>query len=436
MEHTSLSHTKKIRLGLYMYTPMLGGAEMYFKDLIWNLDRERFDITVFYEPWQEFIDFLDLTHAPSLRVYPIKVKEVGGHFGAKELTNVNAPKHIGWGERQFIRLQTLHKRIPCSVLKIPGRIGYAVLQCALLPINSVNLFFAFQKHHIDILHVFNGGYPGAQSARLAAAAAKLTGCKYCIMSVCNTPAPPHFPKTLEQSFDYLVRRSFNIVLVPAEFIGDGLIKFHRFQNSQIKKIPYSVAEPEDYGAKASFQKKTILSIGMVASFLPHKGHRYFLEAFSKIHAQLPKIRAILIGDGPTIGAMRALASKLKIDSFIDFKGHCPLKETLNIIREMDIFVLPSEMEGMPYVILHAMSLGKPVIATPVGAIPDIVASEKTGFIVPVGDISALAEAIIYLLNNPGLRDNMGKAARQRYLDYFTLKTMVLQHESLYQNLTT
>ncbi len=429
---------KKTRLGLYMYTPMLGGAEVYFKDLLWNIDRDHYDIIVFHEPWQEFVDFLDFSHAPVTVSCPVKVKEIGGHFGAKELTDTTAPQQLGWTERHFIRLHALHKKISSSTLKAPGRFFYALLRYALMPVNFLRLYRAFRAHPIDVLQVVNGGYPGAQSAQVAAVAAKLAGCRWCVMSICNTPAPITFPAIVERLINRLVSRSFDQVAVPADFIGQRLLELGEFRHAQLKKIPYGVAEVEQYGVNNhpvnGLDDHPTPSIGMVASFLAHKGQRYFLEALARIHQQDQNLfRAILVGDGPTLESMRTMATELGLDELVEFTGYQPLKETLQIIAGLDIFVLSSEMEGMPYVILHAMSLGKPIIATRVGGIPDIIVDQKTGLIVPARDVDALSHALRYLLESPTKRQAMGAIARARYEEHFSLPRMIERHASLYQS---
>lgn len=299
----------------------------------------------------------------------------------------------------------------------------------------MRLLSAFHKHPINVLHVINGGYPGAQSAQLAALLAKRAGCQIALMSVCNTPVPYHFPKILELFLDRLVKKSFDVLIVPGDFIGKLLIDLRGFHPSQLKKIPEGVAAPEQYGARlptTHAQSTDTMTITMVAGFLAHKGHRFFLEAFAILHQEYPKLKAVLIGDGPTLASMRALTEKLGISESIVFMGHLPLNETLKIMSATTIFVVSSEMEGMPLVILHAMSMGKPIVSTSVGDIPEVVLNNKTGLLVPAGDSGALANALRQLLTDPDRARTMGEAGLKRYHEHFTVKIIIECHASLYK----
>ncbi|MBI2552408.1 glycosyltransferase family 4 protein [Candidatus Uhrbacteria bacterium] len=430
---------RKIRLGLFIYTPMIGGAELYFKDLLWNLDREQFTVTLFCEPWDEFVSYLDLPHCPPVTICTIKMREVGGHYGAKELTDGAAPKQLRWSEKKLLRAITAQKKLRSPLLKIPGRIVRAFMHYGFMVSNTARLFAAFRKNPIDVLHVINGGYPGAQSAQLAAFVAKRAGCQRALMSVCNTPVPYHFPKTYERLLDRLVRRYFDAVIIAGDFIGKLLIDLRGFDRTLLKKIPEGVASPEEYGAAlygapTQGQRLENPTIAMVAGFLPHKGHRFLLEALALLRSEFPSTRATLIGDGPILGETRELANRLGVSDAVIFEGFRPLKEMLQIVNTADMLVHPSLMEGMPYVILHAMSLGKPVIATPVGSIPEVVLHEKTGFIIPVNNSVALANAIRGLLTNANRAKEMGTAGKKRYDENFTITVMVQRHTDLYKTL--
>ncbi len=429
---------RRIRLGLYIFTPMLGGAEQYFKDLLWNLNREKFEVVVFCEAWNEFIDFLDLTNCPPVTLCPIKMWEVGGHYGAKELTDTNVPKQLQWWEPIYLRVVDAQKKISFPLLKTPGRLARAVMQYGFLIINSINLFFVFQQRRVDILHVFNGGYPGAQSAQSAGFIAKILGCRITLMSVCNTPVPYHFPKTLERLLDRLVKRFFNILIIPGDYLGKLLIELRDFQLSQFKKIPEGVASPEQYGIVPSAAPHKIhaeqFTIIMVAGFLPHKGHRFLLEALAQLHLTFSNLRIILVGNGPLLEEIRRLTKKIGISQIITFTGSLPLKETLRTIDSADILVHPALMEGMPYVILHAMSLGKPVIATAIGGIPEVVLHEETGLLIPPGDSIALANALRRLLIDKTHIKRMGIEGKKRYTENFGIEIMVKNHTSLYNAL--
>jgi len=170
-------------------------------------------------------------------------------------------------------------------------------------------------------------------------------------------------------------------------------------------------------------------IGCVASLVQHKGHRYLLEALQKIdNAYL-----ILIGDGPLRQELKSNASKLNIANRVIFAG---LK--LNVapyMQVMDIIVLPStEREGLGLSLIEAMSLSKPVIATNIGGIPEVVDNGRTGILVKPNESDALANAMSELLKSPDLIRNMGLKGRDKYLKMFTLNQMIRRIGELYEGM--
>jgi glycosyltransferase involved in cell wall biosynthesis len=112
----------------------------------------------------------------------------------------------------------------------------------------------------------------------------------------------------------------------------------------------------------------------------------------------------------------------------------PREEVIALYREADVFVLPTWREGFPNVVLEAMAAGLPVVATPVGAIPDAVRDGREGLLVPVRDAKALARALATLVGDPELRLAMGARARARAESVFSLPAIVAQLEDVYRPL--
>lgn len=165
----------------------------------------------------------------------------------------------------------------------------------------------------------------------------------------------------------------------------------------------------------------------VASLTQHKGHRYLLEALQKIdNAYL-----LLIGDGPLRRKLEGKASTLNIANRVIFTGS--QLEATPYMQMMDIVVLPSsEREGLGISLIEAMALSKPVIATKIGGIPEVVEDGNTGLLVRPQDSDALAQAINTLLNAPDLSRKMGINGRKKYQEMFTLKYMIKGLEEMYE----
>ena len=167
-------------------------------------------------------------------------------------------------------------------------------------------------------------------------------------------------------------------------------------------------------------------IGNVARIEPEKGVSEFVEAANVLHKKSRNVKFIWVG-GISFNKcanfyflqIRGKCNKYDLKENVFFLGE--ISDVFNYISLMDIFVFPSHYEGFPRAILEAMVIGKPVIATDVGGIGEIVIDNKTGFLVPKGDINKLTRAISILIKNVSLREKMGQRGRQRVQKYFTIE---------------
>jgi glycosyltransferase involved in cell wall biosynthesis len=161
---------------------------------------------------------------------------------------------------------------------------------------------------------------------------------------------------------------------------------------------------------------------------PIKNYDLLLKAFDKINSK-NKIRLIIVGDGPERKHLENLKNKLSCRDRIVFMGE---RKNLNeILRWLDIFVLPSKNEGMSNTILEAMATGLPVIATKVGGNPELVSNNITGLLISNGDVEELRQAITYYLENPKAIKIHGKRARIETECRFSLEKMIKKYEELY-----
>lgn len=169
-------------------------------------------------------------------------------------------------------------------------------------------------------------------------------------------------------------------------------------------------------------------IAMVARFAPQKDHALLLTALASLR-ELPWTLD-LVGDGPLLPEVQALAKRLGLAERVRFWGR--RLDVDRLLAEVQVFVLTSNWEGLPLVVLEAMRAGLPVVATDVGGVGEAVVEGKTGFLVGRGDEAALREKLSLLLENPALRASMGKAGRRRYEEAFTLERMLLETWRVYE----
>jgi glycosyltransferase involved in cell wall biosynthesis len=172
-------------------------------------------------------------------------------------------------------------------------------------------------------------------------------------------------------------------------------------------------------------------LGVVARLEPEKGHRYLIEAMPAILRGAPETWLVIVGEGSLDASLRGLAASLLGPAArrIVFTGR--REDVAAITAEIDVAVLPSLREAQGISILEAMARRKPVVASAVGGIPEVLTNGLHGLLVPPADPLALAEACIRLACSPSLRSRMGEAGRATVEARFSLDAMVRQIEAIY-----
>jgi glycosyltransferase involved in cell wall biosynthesis len=170
-------------------------------------------------------------------------------------------------------------------------------------------------------------------------------------------------------------------------------------------------------------------VGTVARLQRQKGIIHLLRAAPTILAAFPEARIAVVGDGPLGGDLRRRAGRMGLDGRVLFLGE--RDDARRIMSLFDVFVLPSLWEGLPFVLVEAAALGKPIVATAVDGVPEIVDDGKTGALVRPADPGALAEAVIRLLKDKAAAGSLAETARSLIPPRFPLRRTVEQHQDLY-----
>lgn len=170
----------------------------------------------------------------------------------------------------------------------------------------------------------------------------------------------------------------------------------------------------------------------VARMVPEKDHDTLLAAFHRTAQAHPEAELWLVGDGPRLAAVKDLARQLLPGDRIKFLS--PREDLRPLLHQASLFVLSSQTEALPNVVLEAMAAGLPVVATRVGGVPELVESDRTGWLVPPGDAPGLAAALSQALADSGARQAMGRAGRARAVKHFSLDTMARQYEAVLDRL--
>jgi glycosyltransferase involved in cell wall biosynthesis len=174
-----------------------------------------------------------------------------------------------------------------------------------------------------------------------------------------------------------------------------------------------------------------LLLGTVANLFPRKGYEVMLRALPAIVHAVPMVHYVIVGsdDHDYADRLKRLAHELKIADRVHIVGfQDPVQPFL---ASLDLYVHPALMEGFGIAVVEAMAMGKAVVATTTGGLPEVVAQGKTGLLVPPGDVESLAATVVSLLQDRVKREEMGFCGRARAYERFSLHASVVQVEQLY-----
>lgn len=175
-----------------------------------------------------------------------------------------------------------------------------------------------------------------------------------------------------------------------------------------------------------------LVVGTAGRLVPVKGLDCFIRAAKLVYEAMPRTRFVILGDGPLMNPLQSLARELGLAATLRFPGH--REDAALFMAMMDIYVTSSLHEGLPMAVLEAQSLGRAVVATAVGGLPEIVQDGITGRLVSPGDVQGLAGDILELLSQEGLREALGQRGRENIWREFTQARLCQETVQLYQSL--
>lgn len=217
----------------------------------------------------------------------------------------------------------------------------------------------------------------------------------------------------------LDRSGFNNEMV--DYIPNG-VDVDSFVNVSNHKNPRS-----DFGVRS-----TDFVVGCVASLTSEKAQEYLIEAASLLLPEFPELRVVLIGDGGRRSYLENYAGALHVSDFIIFTGY--RNDVRELYAGLDVFALVSKYEGLPMALLEAMAAGVPVVASAVGAIPDVVGDNEFGLLVRSGSAADIVDSVRSLITDNSLRNKLSLKGRSRVEEKFSSKKMCRAYECLYKKL--
>jgi glycosyltransferase involved in cell wall biosynthesis len=229
-----------------------------------------------------------------------------------------------------------------------------------------------------------------------------------------------YPKQAERWLWRLADR----IICNAEALKEVMVDRFDVNSRRIAVIPNAVdVEAFQPSEAAKAPEPTVLFVGRLVQ---EKDPLNMVEGFRLVADKLPDVRFQRLGNGLLKPEVEARIRACGLESRLELLPGTP--DIRPYLRRAWAFVLASAMEASPNVIIEAMAMGLPVVATRVGGIPELVVHEETGFLVNPGDPAGLADALISLLTNESQRRLMGDMGRQRVLERHTLENMVRQTE--------
>ena len=239
-------------------------------------------------------------------------------------------------------------------------------------------------------------------------------------------------------------------LVDREVIGRGssvfiavsrddrrkMIEIEGVNPNKILHVPNGIAPPppptgadvrSDLGIPAG-----VPLVGTVSVLRPQKALDVFIRASAQLLREDPDLRVLLAGDGPLRGELTELVQSLGVEDRLLMLGY--RSDASDVMAALDVAVSSSAFEGSPLAVMEYMESARPIVATRVGGVPDLIEDGVHGLLVDSGDEAGLAVAIRRMLDDPEAARRMGEAARERRRHEFTVDLMVRRFEALYERL--
>jgi len=203
------------------------------------------------------------------------------------------------------------------------------------------------------------------------------------------------------------------------------------QEEALRKLPKIIHGTTENSLPQQNGNIGIGTIGTIANFYPTKGLEYLIKAAKILKSIIhdSKFIILIIGDGGKRKKLKKLIEEYDLKKEVMLFGQIP--EAHKYMKAFDIFVLPSVKEGFPWTVLQAMAAKIPIVATNVGAMPEIIENNKNGILVEPKNPEELAEAIKYLMENERVRQEMALQAHQTVLFKFPIEKMIRETEELF-----
>ena len=385
------------RIGIYEPSRGPSGPSRYVESLLRGIDPREFEVVVF--------------------------GEAGGPYSSSE-----------------IELRTKDRedqgRQECVPHRVWGRAPEFVKLWSGFGRESKRLAHRFRSAGLDLLHTNNTGCEESALAARMAGVPRIVGTFHVDSSYDLSRARSGFA---HRALECVSNHCLDAAIAVSDATGRDWVRRTRLPPARVVRIYNGIdaSKFERRCDRAEARRRLGLPtegivIGGVGRLDQAKGFGFLLDAVAMLPRSQPPAVVALAGEGPLRESLQARAAELGIGDRLRFLGFCA--DVRIVYEALDIFVLPSLCEALPYALLEAMAARLPAIGTRVGGVPEMIVEGETGLLVPPRDAKALAGALRRLIDLPELRERMGQAGRERVIRHFDEKEMVRQTIRVYRDL--
>jgi glycosyltransferase involved in cell wall biosynthesis len=281
-----------------------------------------------------------------------------------------------------------------------------------------------ERVHVVHGYLYAGNLLGMLAGRLAGVPIRLA----------SKRSLDRYPRRSQLLATRLANACADRVLCNADEVTRFVLAEERPNPAQLTMIPNGIRIPQPpppVERPAGLPPKARV-VGLVGRLGWKKAYPDLLQAAVRVRATHPDVEFVIVGDGPLRGEIAAEAARLGLGGHVHLLGE--LSPVAPLLRGFDVFVISSIIEGMPNALLEALALERPVVATRVGGIPEIVTHGESGLLVPPAEPAALADAIVRLLDDPRLAASCGAAGRRTVEARYSLDAMAARFTALYEEL--
>jgi len=325
---------------------------------------------------------------------------------------------IDGGANGMIAEEIRNLGVPVEVI---GRRG------AVDPTLVVRLALWMRKNRVDVVHthLFTADSYGRVAARLA-------GVRGVFSTAHNTnTAAGKVKKTVHWALSWISTR----VVACSEEVGRVMREQDRLPASRLGVISNGINVDRFAGARGDGVREEFkvpngsLLIGVIGRLHEQKGHKDLIAAMALLRDQGLAATCLIIGQGELRAELEAEVARLNVGDRVIFTGL--RKDVPRLLAALDVMAMPSLWEGLPMALLEAMAMSRPVVATRVSGIPDVIQDEQNGLLIPAQEPATLAAALARLANDPALRARLGANALATLRQRFDVKTTMRKYEELY-----